>query len=72
MHHTRDGINIYNHTPVKRTTFLASHQQAADELKGDHLGGAGEEGWGEVLGGAVGSGGRGCCGGHWASDHPHR
>jgi len=30
---------------------LAFHQQAADELGGDQLGGAGEEGLGEVLGG---------------------
>jgi len=29
---------------------LAFHQQAADELGGDQLGGAGEEGWGEGLG----------------------
>jgi len=28
---------------------LALHQQAADELGGDHLGRAGEEGLGEVL-----------------------
>jgi len=36
---------------------LAFHQQAADELGGDHLGGAGEEGWGKglkVLGGGCG------------------
>jgi len=31
---------------------LRLHQQAADELGGDQLGGAGEKGWGEVLGGA--------------------
>jgi len=38
---------------------LALHQQAADELGGDDLGGAGEEGWGEglkVLGGRGGYG----------------
>jgi len=28
---------------------LAFHQQTADELRGDQLGGAGEEGLGEVL-----------------------
>jgi len=31
---------------------LALHQQAADELGGDQLGGVVEEGWGEVLGGS--------------------
>jgi len=30
---------------------VALHQQAADEFGGDHLGGADEEGWGEVTGG---------------------
>jgi predicted ribosomally synthesized peptide with nif11-like leader len=39
---------------------LGFHQQAADELGGNHLGGAGEEGLGEVL---VGRGGYRCgCG----------
>jgi len=31
--------------------LMPFHQQAADELGGDDLGGAGEEGRGEVLGG---------------------
>jgi len=35
---------------------LALHQQAADELGCNLLGGAGEEGWGEVLGGLGGYG----------------
>ena len=35
---------------------LALYQQAANELKGNHLGGTGEEGWGEVLGGRGGYG----------------
>ena len=35
---------------------LLFHQQAADELGGDHLGGAAEEGVGEVLGGRGGYG----------------
>jgi hypothetical protein len=35
---------------------LAFHQQAADELRGNQLGGAGEEGWREVLGGRGGFG----------------
>ena len=38
------------------TSCLPFHQQAADELGGDDLGGAGEEGWGEVLGGLGGCG----------------
>jgi hypothetical protein len=29
---------------------LAFHQQAANQLRGNHLGGAGEEGLGEVVG----------------------
>ena len=36
--------------------LLAFHQQAADELGGDNLGGAGEEGLGEVFGGRGGYG----------------
>ena len=35
---------------------LAFHQQAADELGGNHLGRAGEEGLREVLGGRGGYG----------------
>jgi len=35
---------------------LAFHQQAADELGGDELGGAGEEALGEVLEGRAGYG----------------
>jgi len=35
---------------------LAFHQQAADQLGGNELGGAGEEGVGEVLGGRGGYG----------------
>jgi len=38
------------HAPQQLATFLALHQQAADELGGDDLSGAGEEGTGEVLG----------------------
>ena len=37
--------------------LLVFHQQSADELGGNHLGGAAEEGLGEVLGGRGGSGG---------------
>ena len=35
---------------------LALHQQAADQLGGNMLGGAGEEALGEVLGGRIGYG----------------
>jgi len=35
---------------------LAFHQQAAEELGGNQLGGAGEEGLGKVLGGRGGFG----------------
>jgi hypothetical protein len=48
---------------------LAFHQQAANQLRGDHLSGAGEEGLGErweVLGGRGGYGsGLGGGGGAW-------
>ena len=44
---------------VPITRGLAFHQQAADELWGDLLGGTGEEGLGEVLGG-LGGYGSGC------------
>jgi len=55
---TGKNVNFHNHTPQKLATFLAFHQQATDELGGDHLGRAGEEGSGEVLGerGGYGSG----------------
>jgi len=35
--------------PTEARLGLAYHQQAADELGGDQLGGAGEEGWREVM-----------------------
>jgi len=35
---------------------LALHQQAADQLGGDELGGAGEEGWGRGWGSVVAMG----------------
>jgi len=40
-------LRFHHHTPQQLATFLALHQQAADELGGDQLGGAGEEGLGE-------------------------
>ena len=53
----RIRLRFHNHAPQQRATFLAFHQQAADELGGDLLGGAGEEALGEVLGGRGGYGG---------------
>ena len=38
---------FHNHAPQQLATFLAFHQQAADELGGNLLGGAGEETLGE-------------------------
>ena len=48
---------FHNHAPQQLPSGLAFHQQAADELGGVALGGAGEEGLGEGLGqrGAYGS-----------------
>ena len=43
-------LGFPNHTPPKRAIRLAFHQQAADQLGGNDLGGAGEEGLGEVFG----------------------
>ncbi len=40
-------LHFHNHAPQQLATFLAFHQQAADELGGDDLSGAGEEGLGE-------------------------
>jgi hypothetical protein len=40
-------FRFHNHAPQKVARGLALHQQAADELGGDMLGGAGEEGLGE-------------------------
>ena len=45
----RLGFN--NHAPEELPIVLALHQQAANQVGGDQLGGAGEEGLGEVLGG---------------------
>jgi len=39
-------LRFHNHAPQQLAAFLAFHQQAADELGGDRLGGAGKEGWG--------------------------
>ena len=49
-------LRFHNHAPQQLAIGLALHQQAADELGGNLLGGAGEEGLGEVLGGRGGYG----------------
>ena len=43
-------LRFHNHAPQQLASGLALHQQAADEFGGDDLGGAGEEGLGEVGG----------------------
>ena len=50
----RIRLRFHNHAPQQLAIRLALHQQAADELGGDDLGGAAEEGLGEVLGGRGG------------------
>ena len=47
-------LRFHNHAPQQLPSGLALHQQAADELGGNLLGGAGEEVLGEVLGGRGG------------------
>ena len=51
-------LRFHNHAPQQLPIRLAFHQQAADELGGNLLGGAGEKGLGEGLGkrGGYGSG----------------
>jgi len=43
----RIRLRFYNHAPEQLAIYLALHQQAADELGGNLLGGAGEEALGE-------------------------
>jgi len=43
-------LRFHNYAPQQLPSGLPLHQQAADELGGNLLGGAGEEGVGEVLG----------------------
>jgi len=54
----RIRLRFHNHAPQQLPSGLALHQQAADELGCNLLGGSGEEGLGEVLGelGGYGSG----------------
>jgi hypothetical protein len=49
-------LRFHNHAPQQLASGLAFHQQAADELGGNQLGGAAEEGLGQVLGGRGGYG----------------
>jgi len=49
-------LRFHNHTPQQLAIPLAFHQQTADQLGGNLLGGAGEEGLEEVLGGRGGYG----------------
>jgi len=49
-------LRFHHHAPQQAAVLLALHQQAADELGGDELGGAGEERLGKVLGGRGGYG----------------
>ena len=49
-------LRFHNHAPQQLPSGLAFHQQAADQLGCNLLGGAGEEGWGELLGGRGGYG----------------
>ena len=53
-------LRFHNHAPQELAIGLALHQQAADGLRGNLLGGAGEKGLGEVLGGRGGYGGGFC------------
>ena len=39
-------LRFHNHAPQQLAIGLAFHQQATDELRGNQLGGAGEEGLG--------------------------
>ena len=50
---TDESICLHNHAPQQFAIGLAFHQQAADELGGSQLGGAGVEGLGEVAGSGV-------------------
>jgi hypothetical protein len=52
----RIRLCFHNHAPQQLASGLAFHQQAADELGGNLLGGAGEEGLGEGWEGLGGAG----------------
>ena len=50
-------LGFHHHAPEQAAVLLVFHQQATDEVGGNQLGGAGEEGLGEVLGEVGGYGG---------------
>jgi len=52
----RIRLRFHNHAPQQLTIGLAFHQQAADELGGDDLGGASEEDGGRCWEGVVAMG----------------
>ncbi len=61
-------LGFHHHAPQQLARRLPFHQQAADKVGGDHLGGAAEEGLGkgwEVLDGRGGYGG-----GFWVGLNP--
>ena len=41
-------LRFHNHAPHQLATFLAIHQQAADELGGDDFGGGAKKAWGSA------------------------
>jgi len=42
-------LRFHHNAPKQLAALLAFHQEAADELRGNQLGGAGKKEWGEVL-----------------------
>ena len=55
-------LGFHHHAPEQAAVLLAFHQQATNQVGGDQLGGAGEEGLGErwkILGDALGGYGSG-------------
>ena len=54
--HGRQFQPVFSRPEKLLAIGLAFHEQAADKLGGEHLGGAGEEGLEEVLGGRGGYG----------------
>ena len=52
-------LGFHHHAPKQAAVLLVFHQQATDEVGGNQLGGAGEEGLGERWGALEGCGGYG-------------
>ena len=67
----RAPLRFHHHTPEQPAVLLAFHQPATNQVGGDQLGGAGEEGLGkgwEILGDGLGGGyGSGFGGDGWFS-----